>query len=116
MLALVRHELCRWLEQEGVPPEAIADIVLACSEACANAMEHPRSSGRAAFELAVQLRLGTIELAVRDFGSWQPGENGDNGERGRGLDMIRSLMDEVSIVKSAEGTELTMRRRLGLPA
>jgi anti-sigma regulatory factor (Ser/Thr protein kinase) len=113
VLGLVRHELGRWLEREGVTPEESAEVVLACSEACANAMEHPQATERAAFEVDVRLRRGVLELAVRDYGSWDPDEDAEGDARGRGLDMIRSLMDDVSIVKSREGTEVAMRRRLG---
>jgi anti-sigma regulatory factor (Ser/Thr protein kinase) len=116
VLALVRHELRRWLEREQVPAEACADVILACSEACANAMEHPQETERAAFEVGVSLREGVLELAVRDYGSWDPDEDAEGDARGRGLEMIRSLMDEVTIVRGTEGTEVTMRRRLELPA
>jgi anti-sigma regulatory factor (Ser/Thr protein kinase) len=113
VLGLVRHELGRWLEREGVPPEASADVLLACSEACANALEHPQATERPAFEVGVRIRRGVLELSVRDYGSWDPDEDAEEGARGRGLDMIRSLMDDVSIVKSPEGTEVAMWRRLG---
>ena len=116
VLTLVRHELGRWLEREQVAPEACVDVILACSEACANAMEHPRSTERAAFEVCVRIHRGMLELTVRDYGCWDPDEDADGDVRGRGLDMIRSLMDEVSIVKGTEGTEVTMRRRLDVPA
>jgi anti-sigma regulatory factor (Ser/Thr protein kinase) len=112
VLCFVRHELHRWLEREGVPPETAADVILACSEACANAMEHPRATERAAFEVGARIRRGEIEIAVRDFGSWDIDEDADGDERGRGLEMIRSLMDDVSIVRREQGTEVTMRRRL----
>jgi anti-sigma regulatory factor (Ser/Thr protein kinase) len=112
VLTLVRHELGRWLEREQVPPEARADVILACSEACANAMEHPRATDRAVFEVGVHLHRGVLELAVRDYGCWDADEDAEGDVRGRGLDMLRSLMDEVSIVKGEEGTEVTMRRGL----
>jgi anti-sigma regulatory factor (Ser/Thr protein kinase) len=46
---------------------------------------------------------------VRDYGSWRP-ERGD--ERGRGLVLMRALMDTVEVTPSAEGTTVRLRRRL----
>src|SRR5262245_4928645 len=38
---LVRSELRPWLERQGASSEEAHDLTLACSEACANAVEHP---------------------------------------------------------------------------
>ena len=112
VLGLVRHELRRWLEREGVAPEPAADVTLACSEVCANAMEHPRASARPAFEVTVRLRDGRVEIVVKDFGRWNADVGAEGDWRGRGLDMVRQLMDEVEIAHGALGTRVTMRRRV----
>jgi anti-sigma regulatory factor (Ser/Thr protein kinase) len=115
-LGLVRHELRRWLDRQGIPAEAAADITLACSEACANAMEHPRGAERPAFEVTVRLRRRRVEVVVKDFGSWEYADSAEGEARGRGLDMIRALMDEVTIAQGKRGTKVTMRRRVDAPA
>lgn len=109
-VALVRHELRRWLALNHVAPEDVRDITLACSEACANAVEHPGGSGRPAFELDARREDNELLLAVRDFGAWTPAD--EASLRGRGLGMIREIMDDVEITSGREGTEIVMRRLL----
>ena len=70
LVALVRHELRRWLDDDGVASEDQVDITLACSEACANAVEHPGRPGRLAFEVEARREDGELLLSVRDFGAW----------------------------------------------
>jgi anti-sigma regulatory factor (Ser/Thr protein kinase) len=110
VVALVRHELRRWLDERGLAPEDQVDITLACSEACANAVEHPGRPGRLAFEIEAWREGGELVLSVRDFGAWTDATSGEN--RGRGLSMIRSLMDAVEITSGGDGTRILMRRTL----
>ena len=50
-------------------------------------------------------------MIVRDFGSWSARTR--EGNRGRGLEMIRALVDDVSVARRDEhGTTVTMRRGL----
>jgi anti-sigma regulatory factor (Ser/Thr protein kinase) len=108
-VGLVRHELGRWLDEGGVASADVVDITLACSEACANAVEHPGRPGRRAFEVEARREEGELLLAVRDFGAWTPVARG--GTRGR-LGMIRTIMDAVEITSGGEGTQIMMRRTL----
>jgi anti-sigma regulatory factor (Ser/Thr protein kinase) len=110
-VALARHDLRRWLDRHGVAPEDALDIVLACSEACANAVEHPSLPERPAFEVTATRGEGEVHLAVRDFGGWTE-HAGDGGLRGRGLGMIRALMDSVEVTSDSAGTRIVMRRSL----
>ena len=48
-------------------------------------------------------------MVVRDFGVWRPGRDDD---RGRGLGLMKELMDEVEVTPSSEGTVVRMQRRL----
>jgi anti-sigma regulatory factor (Ser/Thr protein kinase) len=109
-VALVRHELRRWLDDHGVASEDAVDITLACSEACANAVEHAARPGRFAFEVEARRERDELSLAVRDFGAWTAAD--EASFRGRGLGMIRDLMDTVEITSSSAGTKILMRRTL----
>ena len=109
-VALVRYELRRWLDERGISPEDAVDITLACSEACANAVEHPGRPGRPAFEVQAGRVGDELILSVRDFGAWTDATAG--GTRGRGLRMIGALMDTVEVTRGDDGTEILMRRRL----
>jgi anti-sigma regulatory factor (Ser/Thr protein kinase) len=109
-VGLVRHELRRWLDLNHVAPEDVMDITLACSEACANAVEHPGGSGTPAFELEARREAGELFLEVRDFGAWTVADA--ETMRGRGLAMIRQIMDAVEITSGDAGTQVAMRRTL----
>jgi anti-sigma regulatory factor (Ser/Thr protein kinase) len=88
----------------------IAEITTACSEAATNAIEHAGTSGDTNFEISGSHNGAQIEIAVRDHGSWRPERPGDHG---RGLDLMRTLMDTVSVQPTEEGTVVSLRRRLG---
>jgi anti-sigma regulatory factor (Ser/Thr protein kinase) len=107
-VALVRKRLLHWLVSGGVDPETAADITLACSEACANAVEHPVRAARHVFEVEARRTPDEIEVKVRDFGDWQSA--GGDELRGRGLEMIRALMDEAEVVTGDHETTIVMRR------
>ncbi len=109
-IALVRHELRRWLDDHGVSSDDALDITLACSEACANAVEHPGRPGRQAFEIEARREDGELLLEVRDFGSWTTAQAGST--RGRGIAMIRKIMDSVEIISRSDGTKIVMHRSL----
>jgi anti-sigma regulatory factor (Ser/Thr protein kinase) len=111
-VALARHDLRRWLERDGVSREDALDIALACSEASANAVEHAEDPRRPTFDIEARRSDGKIELIVRDSGRWsEPPAAG--GSRGRGLRMIRAIMDEVEVTPGPAGTQVVMRRSLG---
>jgi anti-sigma regulatory factor (Ser/Thr protein kinase) len=109
VLADVRQMLRRWIHQFGAGREDVGAVTLACGEACANAIEHAYSPGRASFELEARADRGVVKVAVRDSGRWRP-PRGEN--RGRGLMIMKASMDEVEIRPSANGTEVLMSRRL----
>jgi anti-sigma regulatory factor (Ser/Thr protein kinase) len=110
-VGLVRRELARWLTRDGVPPEQAAEVALACSEACANAVEHSGRVARPAFEVEARRVEGELVVAVRDFGRWNARAE-SSSTRGRGLPMMRRLMDSVEILEHEPGTEIVMRRSL----
>jgi anti-sigma regulatory factor (Ser/Thr protein kinase) len=114
-LAEVRHDLRRWLADRGLDNRMADDVVLATSEALANAAEHG-SGGLAAERVHLQVRVeqdtqGGREVVVKvtDTGRWRPAT--DTAERGRGLTIARALVDEV-VVESGDGTSVLLRRRL----
>ena len=107
----LRDELRAWLRDAAVPRDVRDDVVLACNEACANAVEHA-SLTVAGEPIAVRLRRAdsTLLLEVADVGAWR--EGGADGDRGRGLEIMRAVMDDVELTSSPTGTVVRMRRRL----
>jgi anti-sigma regulatory factor (Ser/Thr protein kinase) len=110
MVRFARRDFRRWLEGQDVEPEVVADVTLACSEACANAVEHPAHPARPVFEVEACREDDELELCVRDFGRWN--EHARSELRGRGLSMICRLMDSVEVDPRAGGIEIVMRRSL----
>jgi len=109
-LAHVRRVLRRWLINRGADEADVAEVTIAVSEACANAVEHAYSPAPASFELHATGDDGEVTVAVRDEGRWRP-PRGSN--RGRGLSIMVAAMDDVQIDRTDIGTQVVMRRRLG---
>jgi anti-sigma regulatory factor (Ser/Thr protein kinase) len=108
-LAHVRRVLRRWLVERGADEADVAEVTIAVSEACANAIEHAYSPGPASFLLDAYGEEGEVTVAVRDEGRWRA-PRGTN--RGRGLSIMVAAMDDVQIDRTATGTQVVMRRRL----
>ncbi len=105
----LRRRLRRFLERLAVRADEVEEIVLASCEAAANAIEHPVAPTRQTFEVVAVKEEDALVITVRDSGGWRVRGEGD--ERGRGLDVMGSLMD-VHVERGSGGTEVTMRRRL----
>ena len=109
-LAHVRQELRPWLRAQGAGDREADDITIACQEACTNAVEHAYGPGRHSFSVDAECEHGLVRIAVRDAGSWRP-PRGSN--RGRGLGIMRELMDRVDVRHGDDGTVVVLERRLG---
>jgi len=105
---VARRAVQRWLESSGSPTEEVQAVALVCTEACANAVQHPVGALEQAFEIELTRTAAEVAIVVRDFGGWGAATSTD--ERGRGLELIRSLMHSTEIVTGDRGTELVMRR------
>jgi GAF domain-containing protein/anti-sigma regulatory factor (Ser/Thr protein kinase) len=108
-LAPVRRVLRRWLRGRGASEDELYDMTVACQEACANAIEHAYRPSRATFELETADDDGHIRITVRDHGQWRA-PRGTN--RGRGLVLMRALMEAVDVRHEEEGTVVVMERTL----
>ena len=108
-LAIVRRALQNWLARSGVEEVAGYDVLVATGEACANAVEHAYGPGGAEFHFAAELAEGVITVSIRDDGSWRPARG---AHRGRGISMMKQLMDDVQVQSDEGGTTVTMRRKV----
>ncbi|HEY3019450.1 MAG TPA: SpoIIE family protein phosphatase [Solirubrobacteraceae bacterium] len=105
----LRRQLRRWLAARGANEREIAAVTLATQEACANAVEHAYGLADATFHLAAVHHGPTIEIVVRDRGKWRP-PRGEN--RGRGMALMRALVDDVEVVRHDGGTTVRLVRTL----
>jgi serine phosphatase RsbU (regulator of sigma subunit)/anti-sigma regulatory factor (Ser/Thr protein kinase) len=110
VLVSLRQALRQWLGELGADEEETYDVLVAATEAAANAVEHAYGPGDEQFVLTAEIVEGEVHLTVADQGRWRPAR-GTN--RGRGIDLMRQLMDEVDVTMADHGTVVRMRRRLG---
>jgi PAS domain S-box-containing protein len=108
-LASLRRRLARFLHATGASDLEQYEVTLTISEAAGNAIEHAYGPGDATYDVEVTFTRGELVATVRDHGTWRE-RRGEH--RGRGLNIIEKLMDDVKVTPGAEGTEVTMRRRL----
>jgi serine phosphatase RsbU (regulator of sigma subunit)/anti-sigma regulatory factor (Ser/Thr protein kinase) len=110
-LALVRHSIARWLEAAGVDDRDAHRVTIACNEACMNAIEHAFAPRDSLLHVHARIEGGDVEVAVRDHGHWRE-RRFESG--GRGLALMRSLMDhvdvDVHVGAGGEGTTVHLRR------
>jgi anti-sigma regulatory factor (Ser/Thr protein kinase) len=109
-LAPIRSLLRRWLGYAGADELEIAEITTACGEAATNAIEHAGAGNGSRFVVSASRDGQDIEIEVRDTGTWRREREDDQG---RGLALMHTLMDAVTIDPGAEGTTVSLRRRLG---
>jgi anti-sigma regulatory factor (Ser/Thr protein kinase) len=108
-LAAIRRLLRGWLADAGADVRAIEAVLLASGEACTNAIEHAYGPGDQTFELEGARDGDDVVLVIRDSGRWRA-PRGQN--RGRGLGLMETFMDEVEVTPSDTGTAVRMRRRI----
>ena len=109
VLATLRRTLARWLAAGGVGENEQFDLTIATSEAAANAIEHAYGARVATFTVSCELDGPDVRVTVRDAGHWR--EAKPYG-RGRGLAIMRALMDSVEITSTTDGTTVTVTKRL----
>jgi PAS domain S-box-containing protein len=108
-LATLRSTLRRWLAEQEAGAQATEEITMAANEAVQNAIEHAHGLGREPFEVELVRDGDDVVVHVRDRGRWRDGSSGD---RGRGLPLMRALMDDVAIDARPSGTTVSLRRRV----
>ena len=106
--ALVRCALKRWLHERGIDAATVDDVVLACSEAAANAIEHAYGPGDATFDVVAALVDGEVSISVTDYGRWRDPRP---DVEGRGLGFMEVLMDRVELQRGPGGTTVAMGKR-----
>jgi len=107
-IALLRADLRGWLVAHDVGPECRDAVLLACSEAVANAIEHGyRDDPFGMIDVVATVTADAVEVRVADRGTWRGAVT--DVARGRGLQLIRESMDQV-IFDRGDGTTVIMRR------
>jgi anti-anti-sigma factor len=111
-LPTVRRHLGAWLTGLGMGEQDRVGVMVAVGEAAANAAEHAyrgAEPGRMQVTAVVDVD-GQLTVTVRDQGRWHPPDR-DPGDRGRGLLIMRQLVDGV-VLQGEQGTTVTLSMRL----
>ena len=108
-LRMLRAAVQAWAVAAGLSEDATYDLQLSVGEAAANAVEHAyrdRPVGLMDVEIVYGPR-NTVLVRVRDDGRWRPRPD-DPGFRGRGLDLIREVGEDVVVAtgEDGQGTEV----------
>jgi serine/threonine-protein kinase RsbW len=97
----------------------LADLKLAVTEVCGNAIQHAYTDDPGVVRLMFQVEPETIEISVEDEGAGAGFPEIDDSalvdgpvEGGMGLAIVRAVMDEVEIDESTPGTVVRMRKRI----
>ena len=90
------------------------ELILATSEAFANAVEHGRACDRRGIFLRVETRDGKVGVEVADCGGcFQENRNTRRlDERGRGLGIIAAIMDQFEVVPDTRTTRVRFAKEL----
>lgn len=103
----VRRPLESWLSERGVDADRRFNIIGAVGEAIANAIEHAYSGTPGTVQVSVRIEGSMVRVYIEDGGVWRPAEKRD--ERGRGIPLMRALMDRVEIRTDRSSTRVRMQ-------
>ncbi|MEU6389070.1 SpoIIE family protein phosphatase [Streptomyces sp. NPDC046939] len=112
-LAPVRKALRGWLEQCELPPTTAQNVLVAAGEACANAIEHGhRDTPGQVVHFRAEAFVDNLHLRIADTGRWKTPQPELNTHRGRGLRLMRALMQQVTVTPGPTGTTVDMHTRI----
>jgi serine/threonine-protein kinase RsbW len=104
------------LDAIGVSDECRDDVTLALTEVCANVVRHAHDSTD--YTVTVTATASRCTIDVCDSGTGLPQEvtatrkPGATAEHGRGLSIVRAVMDAVQVVAGPGGVAIHMVKQL----
>jgi len=107
-LGPVRARLRQWLQSFAPGTRTAQDSLVAAGEAVANAIEHGHRAAPGEIRLQASTAGNRLWLIVADSGSWLPPQPEPALYRGKGIMLMRAMMDNVSIDAGPTGTTVTM--------
>ena len=103
---IVRRTLTRYAARLGLDEDRNYALITAVGEAMANAVEHAYTGKPGIVRLRVANINGTLHATIEDDGRWRQAQKRD--ERGRGLPLMRALMDGVEIRTNQSHTTISL--------
>jgi anti-sigma regulatory factor (Ser/Thr protein kinase) len=116
--AQMRRALRSYLSEQALDATVVCDVVLAADEAFINAVGHAEAADDL-IRVTARVSEGEASVEIRDGGggftlrrSEPPSVPDVRRVRGRGVFLMKSLMDEVSVRSGRAGTTVRMVRHL----
>jgi serine/threonine-protein kinase RsbW len=106
-LAPMRTEVRRWLAPLVLPGDAEDDVVLAVNEAASNCVDHAYAAANTdgTIEPTYWTEARCVCIEIVDHGVWRTPADQPTS-RGRGIDIMRRLMESVLIHHDRRGTRV----------
>ncbi|QNI07643.1 SpoIIE family protein phosphatase [Mycobacterium kubicae] len=112
-LAPTRTALRRWLTRARVDPDQTMNVLIAAGEAVSNAIEHGhRHSPGGTITLGATALDDRVQLTITDTGTWKTPQPASYPHRGRGITLMRGLMQDVTIHPDTDGTTVHLSARI----
>ncbi|HZV79298.1 MAG TPA: SpoIIE family protein phosphatase [Candidatus Binatus sp.] len=102
---LFRQALQRLYAAIGLPEERSSSMQVAVGEAIMNAIEHAYGVRGGSVRVRAGLQDGRVSVEVIDTGRWRTPRDDD---RGRGLEIMSGLVDDVTVNRRREGTTINL--------
>ncbi len=103
---IVRRTLNRYVTRLGLDDDRSYALITAVGEAMANAVEHAYPEQPGIVRLRVTNGDGALHVTIEDDGRWKQAQKRE--ERGRGLPLMRALMDGVEIRTNQSHTTISL--------
>ncbi|HEV8020079.1 MAG TPA: SpoIIE family protein phosphatase [Candidatus Lustribacter sp.] len=103
---IVRRTLMRFVTRIGLDEDRAYALITAVGEAMANAVEHAYPERPGIVRLRVANTGSALHATIEDDGRWKQAQKRD--ERGRGLPLMRALMDGVEIRTNQSHTTISL--------
>jgi serine/threonine-protein kinase RsbW len=124
-LILARLALSGIAREVRIDDSVLADLKLAVTEACGNAVRHAYPADRGSVRVVYEVTAEAIGITVEDEGAGgvdtlpsdgDPFGDGEPAESGMGLAIIRAVMDELVVEQRPGGAGTVVRMRKLLAA
>jgi serine/threonine-protein kinase RsbW len=114
---VTRRLVAQALRVVGVEPDTVSDVEIALSEACANVLRHAQVGDSYEVRAGFDQELAFLEIIDQGagFADTSGPQADDDAESGRGVALMRALMDEVRFEsRSGDGASVVLEKRLSL--
>lgn len=105
-LSGLRHDAAQWCKALPVTEAAVADVLVALTEAVDNAVEHAAADG-ANIDVTIEHDREDLVVVVSNRGGWDPSPPAPG--RGRGITLMSSLARSLQFERPAGGTTVVIR-------